>query len=81
MIVKWDQAAMFFDFEQDLRGRFLRELTWLYSWQRTGTLNSSPLNQEAFPSNHIVRFKLKRYSAAWTSYWVGKSQAAELTQK
>ncbi len=50
-------------FMQDLRGRFLRELTWLYSWQRTGTLNSSPLNQEAFPSNHIVRCKLKRYSA------------------
>lgn len=67
--------------EHDLRGRFLRELTWGYSWQRTRALNSCPLNEEAFPSIYTVRFKLKRYRAAWTSYRVRQVQATEHTQK
>lgn len=74
-------SKVFTKFEQDLRGRILGELTWFYSRQGTRALNGHPLNEEAFPSNHSIRFKLKSYSAAWTSNWVGQSQTAELTQK
>lgn len=57
------------------------ELTWLYRRQGTRMLNGRPLDEKAFPSNHIIRFELKSHSAAWTSHRVGQRQAAKLTHQ